>query len=93
MSKHTKGPWSTWEDKDSEGDMEIFILEEEGSRELVCKLLPSQGGDNEDRANARLIATAPEMLAMLKRLATISTMDLKWDEELQDIIAKAEGRE
>jgi len=41
----------------------------------------------------RLIAAAPEMLAMLKRLATISTMDYDWDQELQDLIAKVEGRE
>lgn len=42
--------------------------------------------------NTRLFSHASEMLSMLKRLATISTMDEAWDAELQDLIEKVEGR-
>jgi hypothetical protein len=86
-TKHTKGPWKT------QGNL-IFSLE----HVLVAKLftLPRKTGETVahiEAANARLIAAAPEMLEMLKRLSKISTMDANWDCEILKLIDKAGGRE
>jgi hypothetical protein len=86
MSKHSPGPWTiegkfNWLAKDGYWIGGIADADEE------------QGGrPGQDHANAHLICTAPEMLAMLKRLSTISTFDDKWDNQILELIKKAEGK-
>lgn len=66
MSKHTPGPWEVSEDDPCE-------VQREGTVAFVAMVLPAPelGWDmNEEReANARLIAAAPDLLALVERLA------------------------
>lgn len=62
---HTAGPWSV----DYEGPAHLSI-EDSAGRVLAFCNLQSEDGD-EDEANARLIAAAPEMLEALRNVAEI----------------------
>jgi len=90
VSKHTAGAWKAYGLDPRQpitvrsGKIEIATLK--GSAASFSAMEP------ERTSNAFLIIAAPKMLAMLKRLATISTMDSAWDDELQDLIAEVEGR-
>ena len=97
MTKHTEGPWSHDYGivRDSNGDTTVAI----------CNVFSFRGlGDTvrvrekkEDHANGRLIAVAPEMLALLE--------ELKWDlaterihingyyHRIKELIAKVEGKD
>jgi hypothetical protein len=84
MSRHTAGPWFVSKGPFKNG-LAVYMP---GGMRPIAHIKPLQ----QCEPNADLIAAAPEMLEMLKRLATISTMDLKWDEEILALIDKAEGR-
>ena len=95
-SKHTPGPWGTFEIR-SEGSGEV--------RTGVCAfdgdyMIADVGWDrpNEAEANARLIAAAPDLLEEAK--ATVEAHDYGSEEaflrslnRLSKLIAKAEGKE
>lgn len=87
-TKHTPGPWKSWEHRDSSGLQvgppysEPWMTKNDpddaGFRVMdVCKI---GGGGNRvteiDRANARLIAAAPDLLEALK--AYNALMDNLW---------------
>jgi hypothetical protein len=89
MSAHTPGPWSIdW----NVGRIDIFrscvgtliaSIRRSGSAEL----------DETAKANARLIAAAPDMLEALKRIkATGVFVGAIAQEMMDEAIAKAEGR-
>lgn len=60
LSEHTKGPWLIRHDIAIYGG-------EDGKRQVACcNARIGAGMPTEDRANARLIAAAPEMLELLK---------------------------
>jgi len=91
---HTQGPWHV-----GTGNGEGSIFAENGRTRLEINgttlYLIAQVGrgwdEEEDEANARLIAAAPDMLDALRRL----THPMASDEDLQHaltVIAKAEGR-
>lgn len=65
MSKHTPGPWTV-------EDVGYGDIQENESRPMVTspkgRIIADPGDDAAGRANARLIAAAPEMLAALKRI-------------------------
>lgn len=64
MASHTPGPWEIGEEQFGAQVM-VFA----GEREVAdCGHNFSDCGNEEDRANARLIAAAPELLAALDRL-------------------------
>ncbi len=72
MTKHTKGPWIAGEAVSANtynGELEIPIWSKtEGGKPLValvCEIGPSD--QDEFSSNARLIAAAPKILALLKR--------------------------
>lgn len=85
-TKHTRGPWSLNE----EGDPQAL------SGDLICMM--TDGVNGEGKANARLIAAAPDMLAALRS----AHMDLVAVDrhkvctnviaKIEAVIAKAEGR-
>lgn len=91
MSNHTKGPWRRagnviWGDKIQK-------------QVAMISKLPRNPGEStalEESANARLIASAPEMLEMLKALsastAVLNHLDFDDNHALMELIAKAEGR-
>jgi len=65
MSEHTPGPWAVGP------DLEV-VYEPNGCRVTYPLSITSmKGRTDEDRANARLIAAAPEMLESLKDLLTV----------------------
>ncbi len=90
---HTPGPW------EAEGATVIWEAPGSNNRWIVCDLADGQEGklSLETEANARLIAAAPDMLAvlMVMREACLgagSDNAFLW-QECDRVIAKAEGRE
>ena len=84
-AKHTPGPWRV--DPDFPSDVQTA----DGLRE-ICNPSPSDATDEELLANARLIAAAPDMLAVLKRLDRKGGLGLDVHEWIGAVIAQAEGR-
>lgn len=88
---HTKGPWKFTELGDNR-----FISDAEGR--TVCNLLPQARPLVRERANARLIATAPELLGFVQDLVVeperMSDDDLREKTlfEAQELIDKARGQ-
>jgi hypothetical protein len=66
--KHTPGPWG-FEDKDNL-HMVTAGKDRKGRFVYVCD--PSYSPRGAERANAKLIAAAPELLAALRRLLLVS---------------------
>lgn len=103
--EHTPGPW-TFDDKYSTTD--TFFITGPKHQNVVeihrtIEELSDFGSDAEDRANARLIAAAPDLLEACQNarnvLAAIAVGDLKEVranspalQMLRNAIAKAEGR-
>jgi hypothetical protein len=101
MTSHTPGPWEIY---DCESAIRVGI---EGGNGTSVVAFGAKGDDagvwggtkDQAKANARLIASAPELLEALKRLVDLHVatygLDGAWDEELnnaQKAIAKAEGK-
>ena len=71
----TPGPWvndpSVWGDIDGPGGVNIAFIIDETDKDTVVEMLTSDGACGppveQAKANARLIAAAPEMLAALRR--------------------------
>ena len=92
---HTPGPWYTgapeWPNK-------VFARDRHAVAMAECSYM---NGDDEDIANARLIAAAPDLLAVAQRLAAWGRMEIpSTDANLTNIIhdalaaiAKAEGEQ
>lgn len=81
QGEHTPGPWTVR----FSPTRQQFIVEGPNGWEV--------GGWNE--ANARLIASAPEMLSVLRLLLSAELEDGQgnsYDDVIRDAIAKAEGR-
>ncbi len=86
--KHTPGPWAYQEN----ADPHTHIVRSVQPRHFICQLPKSSAGISE--ANARLIAAAPDMLALLRELIDIEgpqpgTSD--WANKVKGAIAKATG--
>jgi hypothetical protein len=82
---HTPGPWHYQE----ESDLYTHIVRGPDNF-FVCQLQQDTSGYAE--ANARLIAAAPELLAALKKASRVGLMGHDFV-EIDEIIAKAEGRQ
>lgn len=65
MSKHTKGPWAIQKDKGHNWEVNRLIGGE-GENLGDLYLAPRVGEEAEYEANAKLIATAPELLDALR---------------------------
>ena len=105
MANHTPGPWfSTWItniNKDEYFHISSPVAKGTGG---ICDLPTYQYGNlppslviKEREANARLIASAPELLEVLKNLIAdwerVQGRAIPDDHEAKSAIAKAEGRE
>ena len=101
MSKHTKGPWHVGV---GNGEGSVFADEgrarmEQGGTTLypICNV--NRGWDDaEDAANARLIAAAPQMLALLYNVMNLlSDPDadgfdaVRMERDILEVIEKATG--
>lgn len=86
MSKHTPGPWKAYDE---------FIYGD--NSKTIAELRTYQSGEMPWQANARLIAAAPELLEMVRKLMPYcensSLYDLPDFREAKDLIAKIEGDE
>jgi hypothetical protein len=95
MSKHTPGPWQTDQAEHDAPYQDIRIHAGKGS--ICCVWIddaPLHDYNAEQRANARLIAAAPELLEALKRLMSETTTmqdALEAAQQARAAIAKAEG--
>jgi hypothetical protein len=102
--KHTPGPWLI---SPYTTGLDEIIIEEKAGNNRICVVTGDAGeaeGQEESKANARLIAAAPELLEMLKRvrqgyrnlrefkLVSASTEDSLevYIAEMDRLIAKAE---
>jgi hypothetical protein len=85
MSKaHTPGPWIEQE--------EVGFVEIHPAHNELFTVAHVKGFDmHEARANARLIAAAPELLEALKAVALWMGKDIEDWPSVQQAIAKAEG--
>ncbi len=88
-SKHTKGPWEMEYDNygnDSYSEwIDIFT-----SHNTIAQVGRSRKMTEENKANARLIAAAPELLEALKKLVPITWNDGPLAKAYEDIGKKAE---
>lgn len=95
---HTPGPWTIQADQSDRGRSTVICAA--GDDDLVIARIPSRAWDTnawleypQDRANAQLIAAAPDMLAALENLENDngSIPDHAWA-LVQAAIAKATDR-
>lgn len=70
--KHTPGPWKV----NPEGDREVMSVT---SRRLIADCRTAGNVAPHDRANARLIARSPELLAIVRAFAYYFTPELTRD--------------
>jgi hypothetical protein len=97
MSKHTPGPWFENVMPTSAGsaitinsaDHRIAIIYVDGIRKGIDDELPRS---IQNRANARLIAAAPELLEALKNYVNGCSVGVNATEVARAAIAKAEGK-
>jgi len=86
----TKGPWASEDCTPGESEGLCFAINSEDT--VIAR---TTDGWNEARANARLIASAPEMHALLARVASDDLGDVQTAVELamdaRELLAKVEG--
>ena len=93
-TKFTKGPWVVSEHED---EVSVFMGEAVDSpHEYNCSdvwVCDSYWSENDETAiaNANLIAAAPEMYQMLKKLVEPYGMEDFSHEEVENLLAKARG--
>lgn len=102
-AKHTPGPWFNnpdWQEDDGEAGA---IIRQNSPDEIICPEVWGQDMNQRD-ANARLIAAAPDLLAVLENIRgdCLSALDGTWDcsddgfeailTAVETVIAKAKGR-
>lgn len=96
-ARHTLGPWKVSENKFWKTNPFSVTTRKCGIHGVAVANLPARKtvSENERRANAHLIAAAPELLEALKTLpqSLASTDDdlNRWLEKARAAIAKAEG--
>lgn len=96
-AKHTPGPW--WVDDFGNGDVRVVVDPVKGmpppicdGRTFVCKLYQQDERGIDAKANARLIAAAPELLAILSAIIDLNPqLPMGYREEAEAVIAKATG--
>jgi hypothetical protein len=92
MSKHTRGPWILKERREAgerDRDAQIFFSPRPACSQhiaTVSGLGMSDPDDSQLRANARLIAAAPEMFEALEELVLANVLK---DQRLRQMVALA----
>jgi hypothetical protein len=92
VSKHTPGPWVS-SDNGPAFDSYIHALKNNGDAFKFVAMIPIKTNPKETRANAQLIAAAPEMLAALERVMQLQ-VSVQGDEVFDQVVAaikKAKG--
>lgn len=81
-TKHTPGPWMVWDVDQSIGTVTTADGEVNIAQAMMVKPAGSKEGNQERKANTRLIAAAPELLAAL-----IALRDAEWG-DASEILAR-----
>lgn len=94
-AKHALGPWVVGEDDELNGCPFLPIMAADGG--CIAEVVPDYSEDHphlgeSERATARLIAAAPEMLEALKRVVRVADRETDDFIAARAAIAKAEGR-
>ncbi len=89
-TKHTPAPWFPWivgetvSNERAKDEKRLMVVHPDGER-LICRLnegyaSPRNGEipESERKANARLIAAAPELLALASKLAVLPVHSPEW---------------
>lgn len=98
MSEHTAGPWlrriESHVGRSDNTTYTIFGGPTWGSNnKIIAQKVVTGGGTDEDEANARLIAAAPELLAALERMECVARIfDVELDQQPAIIEALSEAR-
>lgn len=107
MTTHTPGPWTVGERLSGSENHRGFTIGDARNQWGLASVHPLDSDGNEGRANARLMAAAPELLGALKRLVSINQEHNEailaitgrppaWNDsylnEARAAIAKAEGQ-
>ncbi len=106
MSKHTAGPWKAFDNagKNMQGYQQPSGVHGTGENRmtLICGCFGDiEGGADTASANARLIASAPELLEALEALLETSNVkaiehgnsyDVRHVKKARDVVAKARGQ-
>lgn len=96
-TKHTPGPWTHVSEPRPNGGPHWETIEADGN--ILAEAYGYEGSPDEQHANARLIAEAPELLAALKAAeeymgAGVTPCSQPYPlERVRAAIAKAEGSE
>jgi len=94
MSEHTPGPWGIIHAGGSRYQEDLYVTNQDahGNTLLRARII---GRGEEAAANARMIAAAPEMLAMLQsfRAMLTASFNAKTFPELDALLVKIEGGE
>lgn len=88
--KHVSGPWTIRPKRTSKNEIQI-----DGGGLEIAKIYVTSFTEEKDKANANLIAAAPQLLEACKELLNITRADKNMDIyfKVQDAINKAEGRD
>lgn len=91
---HTPGPWAyAHSGPVMQGYSQPFAVAQKGERNLIAGVFGDvKGGVAVTEANARLIATAPELLEALKDARFALYGDGPGNPKIDNVIAKAEGK-
>ncbi len=92
--EHTKGPWTALNSPQG------YLITDGGGRDIarlfgIENCDPEFGGGRfglNDHANARIIASAPEMLEALVRLTSGDLLTAGFYQKVEALIAKARGQ-
>ena len=91
---HTPGPWLTTESTEHWGRVNVTIQAAFTANDIATAW---QGNTDTNRANARLIAAAPELLEALETLERLAGLPSMQDDparvKARAVIAKARGQE
>lgn len=87
MGKHTQGPWilGTYD------HASYNVTGPKGEMPFIAKI-PAGRKESERLANAFLIASAPDLLAVCEKIKAHGTISATWIDELDAAIAKARGQ-
>ena len=97
---HTPGPWKSMDKKDAQGNPHCYSVWQDIKEDFdfgyngkkVCQT--TDGTSPEHKANAQLIASAPELLENLQNLVTFCDSFTKKDvDKARKAIAKATGKD
>ena len=98
-TKHTPGPWENeWSTRQGYTDADkrgLYVWNGDDQEPVICAIPDDERADGSSRtANARLIAAAPDLLAVLKSFPGFTdnaTVGDQWIERVRAVVAKVEG--